>query len=157
VQQDVRLSREGEIERVYRDHGRRLWWAVLAYTGDRTVADDAVAEAFAQVLRRGEAVRDPLAWVWRAAFRLAAGELKRATTRSPADEAPYEMPEETVSLLAALRRLPERQRAVVVLHDYAGYPRREVAALLGIAGPTVGVHLHRARAKLRALLEVHDG
>ncbi len=39
-----------ELERVYREHGARLWRAVLAFTGDREVASDAVAEAFAQAL-----------------------------------------------------------------------------------------------------------
>src|SRR5437870_8933778 len=66
----------GEVERIYREDGGRLWRAVLVFAGDPEVASDAVAEAFAQVLRRGRAVRSPGAWVWRAAFRIAAGELK---------------------------------------------------------------------------------
>jgi RNA polymerase sigma factor (sigma-70 family) len=156
VQQDVRVNGDEDVERLYRDHGRRLWWALLAYCGDREVASDAVSEAFAQVLRRGDAVRDPAAWVWRAAFKLAGGELARRRRASPVEEDRYEMPEETVSLMTALRRLSPRQRAVVVLHDYAGYARREVASILGIAAPTVGVHLHRARARLRTVLEVDD-
>ena len=65
------------IEALYRQDGDRLWRALLAYDGDPDVASDAVAEAYAQLLRRGGAVRDPQAWVWRAGFRIAAGELKR--------------------------------------------------------------------------------
>jgi DNA-directed RNA polymerase specialized sigma24 family protein len=65
------------LEELYRAEGRRLWWALLAYSGDPDVASDAAAEAFAQALRRGSAVRDPRAWVWDVAFRVAAGELKR--------------------------------------------------------------------------------
>jgi DNA-directed RNA polymerase specialized sigma24 family protein len=34
-------------ERLYREEGRRLWWALVAYSGDEDVASDAVAEAFA--------------------------------------------------------------------------------------------------------------
>lgn len=71
------LRIRSEVERLYREQGQKLWWAVLAYAGDREVASDAVAEAFAQVLRRGAAVRSPDKWVWRAAFKIAAGELKR--------------------------------------------------------------------------------
>ena len=41
------------------------------------MADDAVAEAFAQALRRRSEIREPGRWVWRAAFRIARGELKR--------------------------------------------------------------------------------
>ena len=44
-----------------------------AYTGDAELASDAEAEAFAQALRRGEAVDDVAAWVWRSAFRIASG------------------------------------------------------------------------------------
>jgi DNA-directed RNA polymerase specialized sigma24 family protein len=36
-----------------RDHGARRWRAVFAFAGDRTNADDAVAEAFARALARG--------------------------------------------------------------------------------------------------------
>src|SRR5919107_4820207 len=60
------------LERVYREHGARLWRAVFLASGSREIADDAVAEAFAQALRRGRAVRDPAAWVWRGGVRGAA-------------------------------------------------------------------------------------
>ena len=52
-------ARAAEIERVYREGGARMWHAILAFAGDREVANDAVAEAFAQALRRGDQVRDP--------------------------------------------------------------------------------------------------
>src|SRR4249919_1354821 len=75
------------VEALYRADADRLWRAVYAWAGDPDIASDAVAEAYAQVIHRGEAVRDPAAWTWRAAFRIAAGALKtrrsegiRATT-----------------------------------------------------------------------------
>ena len=42
---------ERRLEHVYREHADRLWRAVFLASGDRDVADDAVAEAFAQALR----------------------------------------------------------------------------------------------------------
>jgi hypothetical protein len=75
---------EQGLELVYRDHGARLWRAVFAFAGDRQIADDAIAEAFAQALRRGNELRDPLAWIWRVAFRVAAGELKERHARQAA-------------------------------------------------------------------------
>ena len=72
-QEDVQHAQQvgiGEVERLYREQGGRLWAAVFAYAGDRGVADDAVAEAFAQLLRRGGEVRDQAAWVWTATFRV---------------------------------------------------------------------------------------
>ena len=142
-----------ELELVYREHGDRLWSAVYAFAGDRDVASDAVAEAFAQVLRRGAAVREPLPWLWRAAFRIAAGELKRRRHLSADVPArPYEMPEAGGTVLAAVGRLPERQRAAVALHYYADRPVREAARIMGTSPTAVGVHLFRARKRLRELL-----
>ena len=46
-------SVERDIETLYRDQGMRLWRALVLTTASPDVADDAVAEAFAQALRRG--------------------------------------------------------------------------------------------------------
>jgi DNA-directed RNA polymerase specialized sigma24 family protein len=50
-----------------------MWQAVFAFAGDPEVASDAVAEAFAQALRRGDAIRSPERWLWRTVFRIALG------------------------------------------------------------------------------------
>lgn len=72
-----------QIEALYREDGDRLWRALLAFSGDPELASDAVAEAFAQALRRGAAVGNPKDWIWKAGFRIAAGELqKRGATTS---------------------------------------------------------------------------
>lgn len=145
------------VEQVYRDHGTRLWHALLGFCADREVASDALAEAFAQVLRRGGAVREPLPWVWRSAFRIARGELKERARRGvAAGEESYEMEEPAVELVRALRRLSARQRAAVVLHHLADYPVKEVAELLGTTSSAVRVHLTRGRRRLRTLLEERD-
>jgi RNA polymerase sigma-70 factor (ECF subfamily) len=127
----------------------------MSFAGDRTVADEAVAEAFAQLLRRGEDVKNPAAWVWRAAFRIAAGESKRRRheSGSPLPAGSYELPDPLPELVAALRALPPTQRAVVVLHDYADRPTNEIAQTLGIARSTVRVHLSQGRRRLRRMLE----
>jgi RNA polymerase sigma-70 factor (ECF subfamily) len=142
-----------DLEQIYREIGDRLWWAVLAYAGDRDVASDAVAEAFAQALRRGSAVRSPRAWVWKAAFRIAAGELqrrRRATGEVP--EASYDLPSVNEPVFDALPQLSTNQRAAIVLHYYADKPIAEVAKIMGCSPATVAVHLHRGRARLRELL-----
>ncbi len=146
----------GSLEGLYRRDGDGLWRAVLMYAGDPEVASDAVAEAFAQALRRGEALRDPGRWVWRAAFRIAAGELKRRRSIVGAPEEPSSDAVLPVILREALRMLSPKQRAAVVLHHYAGYPVRDVARIIGSTSSAVGVHLHRARERLRLLLEDHD-
>jgi RNA polymerase sigma-70 factor, ECF subfamily len=148
---------EADLERLYREHGPRLWRAVMAYAGDREVTNDAVAEAFAQALRRGAALDQPLSWIWRAAFRIAAGELKRRrTTGGPPVDRAYEQPGWDDGLMIALRRLSPNQRAAVILHHYAGYSVKEVAAVLGSTAMAVRVHLSQGRKRLRAALEEHD-
>ena len=144
----------GEIERLYRDQGDRMWRALLAYAGDPEVASDAVAEAFAQALRRGDAIRDPARWVWRTAFRIAAGMLKERRMVGPEQDIglSYEMDLPARELVEALRQLSPRQRASVVLHHAAGYPVREVAAILGSTPAAVKVHLMRGRDRLRKSL-----
>lgn len=158
-----------ETERVqaaYEAVATRLWRAVVAYSGSTEVADEAVAEAFAQLLRRGEGVDDPAAWAWRSAFRIAAGELQargeRGLTR--AGEVPDRAdttsaggpPDAGLDLLAALQHLTDQQRAVVVTCDLVGHDAPGAARLLGTTAATVRVQRMRARRRLRSLLEDHD-
>jgi RNA polymerase sigma factor (sigma-70 family) len=143
-----------EIERLYRQDGPRLWRAILAFTGDPDLTNEVVAETFAQCLYRGAAVRSPANWVWRSAFRIAAGQLKERGRRgASATEDIYEAPDRAMHVLWALRQLPARQRAVVVLRYYLGYTAAEIADLIGTAPPTVRVHLMRGLRRLRSVLE----
>ena len=144
------------LEGVYRDEARRLWRAVYAWAGDSDVASDAVAEAFAQCMERGPEVRSPAAWVWRAAFKIAAGELRVRGAMRPLEDrrdVPLAMSEPLWELLEALQQLPSQQRAAVIVHYYGGYSTRETASLLGCASATARVHLSQGRRRLRQLLE----
>ena len=146
------------IERLFAREGERLWRALVAYSGSRDIASDAVAEAFAQALGRGSALDSPERWVWRAAFRIAAGELKaRRRDQGVAAETAYVMPDPPRDLVAALATLSPKQRAALILHFYAGYATREVAEMLGTSPATVRVHISQGRRRLRRLLEDHDG
>ena len=150
-------------EAAYRADADRLWRAVYAYAGDADVASDAVAEAFAQLLHRGDAVRDPAAWAWRVAFRLAAGAMqsRRAAERitvipavddGRAREPGYLDRYGDPDLLAALARLPDSQRAAVILFYYADLPIRQIASRLGSNQLAVRANLSRGRRRLRQLL-----
>jgi RNA polymerase sigma-70 factor (ECF subfamily) len=144
------------VEKTYLEHSARLWRSVRAFSGDPDVASDAVAEAFAQLLRRGDGVRDPGAWVWRTAFRIASGDLKTRRTyveASLADEPTARAEPEVIDLLRALSQLSHKQRLAVVLHDYAGFPARDGAELAGSTEAAMRVHLMRGRRRLRALLD----
>ena len=147
------------IEALYRADADRLWRAIYAFAGDADIASDAVAEAYAQLIRRGSAVRDPAAWVWRAAFQISRGALQRArrdvssAAPSPDHVDAYADPD----LLAAVRQLPEGQRAAVILFYYADLPIRDIADRLGTNGLAVRANLSRGRRRLRQLLGDRDG
>jgi RNA polymerase sigma-70 factor, ECF subfamily len=145
------------VEEVFRQHSTRLWRALVAYTGDPEVASDAVAEAFAQALRRGAAVLDAERWIWKVAFRVAAGELKDRKKRiTQVEEPSYQLPEEAIAMVSVLRRLSPKQRAAVVLHYFADLPNDAIAQVLGITTATVRVHLSQGRRRLHHLLEEDD-
>jgi len=146
-----------DIGDLYGSEGDRLWRAVAAFTRDDEIASDAVAEAFAQCLRRGASIRSPKAWIWKAAFRIAAGALQERTAglMLPA-EAPYEMSTTDLDVLAAVSKLPPRQRASVILRYYADYDMRMIADVLGCGTTTARVHLSRARRTLSKLLDPID-
>jgi RNA polymerase sigma factor (sigma-70 family) len=150
----TRVSDETRLASVYRQDGPAIWRALLAFTGDPSVAEDAMSEAFAQALARGDELREPARWVWRVSFRVAAGELKRRRTFEPLDVEPgYEHPDPIEHVSAALGRLSPNQRLAVVLHDYADRSVAEVAATIGASRATVHVHLSKGRRRLRELLE----
>jgi len=141
------------VRAVWEQDGARLWRSLLGYTGDPEIASDAMSEAFAQALGRGPAVRDHAAWIWRASFRIAAGELqRRSQTTDVVVERSYDMPEPAVDLLRALRSLSLNQRAVAVLSLSADLPPREIGARLGMSAAAARVHLSQARRRLRAQL-----
>jgi DNA-directed RNA polymerase specialized sigma24 family protein len=158
LERTIVTSRDA-ADRAFREHGLKLWRSLLAFTGDPELASDAMAEAYAQLLARGAAVRAHERWVWRAAFRIAAGELQDRRRRRPwgvgAVET-YEMPEPALDLIEALGRLSPNQRAVAVLRLYADLPSRDVARILGMGQATVRVHLSQARRRLRSMLEEPD-
>jgi len=147
-----------EVEQVYRLDALKMWRAVVGFTGNREIADDAVAEAFARALHHRDTIRDLRAWTWRVAFRVAAAEVRRRTQLDEEQIAAHDdgPSPDSPDLVAALRRLPEKQRLALVLHDYADRPTGQVAAILGCSVPTVYVHLRRGRRRLREFLEVRD-
>jgi RNA polymerase sigma-70 factor (ECF subfamily) len=141
------------VRAAYEATHARLWRTLLAYSGSREVADDAAAEAFAQALRRGDAITDVAAWVWRAAFNLARGELARRRA-APVDpgEAAESLPAPAVELLHDLQLLPAADRELLVLCHVGGWTPTELARITGTPAATVRVRLHRANRRARTLL-----
>ena len=156
------IASEAEVEAVFQSHAGQVWRAVLVMaSGRREVADEATAEAFARLFHYREGVRDPVAWVFRTAFRLASAELRRE--RVEVGEAGSEpaaregvAPLFPAYLIEALSQLSSDQRVAVFLRYFADLPVQEVARLCDTTPTAIRLRLHRARRVLRGLLE-QDG
>jgi RNA polymerase sigma-70 factor (ECF subfamily) len=146
-----------DFDAIWRETGPSLWRAVLVYSGGRrAVADDAVAEAFARAIERSEEVRDPVAYLYRIAFRIAAADLRRMARLAEEEDREVIDAVDDLDLLRALRSLSPDQRAAVYLRYRADLPVARIADLLGTSSAAVRVRLMRARRRLAPLL-AEDG
>ena len=136
----------------------------LSVTGRHDDAEDAAQEAFMVAIARLDDCRTPdrfagwlLTIVRNRARNLVRREVLRdtdvlpetAAARGRTPEKAAEHAELQERLGTALRRLPEVQREIVLLHDLEGWMHREIAEHLGIPSGTVRSHLHFARKSLR--------
>ena len=151
------MSPDHDYEAVWRDAGPTLWRAVRAYAGGRQdVADDAVAEAFARAIARGEEVLDPVPYLYRVAFRVAAAELKRITRSNDVGLPPEELatgPDDGKEVWRTLATLPPEQRAALYLFYRADLPVKDVARRMGTSSAAVRMQLVRGRRRLAAVLK----
>lgn len=145
-------------------HQQRAYAVARAIAATHEDAEDAVQDGFLHAYRALDRFRpdQPFgAWLHRivanAALDLARRRKVRAAEELPDTVAsPFRDPAEASDLRArlgaALARLGERQRAVIVLHDVEGFKHAEIGQLLGIPEGTARSDLHHARAQLRRAL-----
>ena len=150
------------LREVYAAEYPRLVGQLTGVTGDPTEAEDVVMEAFARAAARPREFAEldnPEAWLRTVAVNLARSRWRRLLRRSHLlprlveSEAYADLPEDHISLMAALRALPTAQREAIALHHLAGLPVAEVALTLGVPEGTVKARLSRGRAALAALLD----
>ena len=159
-------GRDGAVEQRFVAAFGRLYPRALrvAYrvVGDVCTAEDVAAEALARAYAHWERIESlPWldGWVLRVATNVA---LDVARKRRPLADPPRPVESEDaiatrLAMVAALSRLPRRQREAVALHYLAGLTDDEVARALGIAEGTVKSHVHRGLVALRRTLGEDDG
>jgi RNA polymerase sigma factor (sigma-70 family) len=130
---------------------------VLISVGDRQQAEDLVAEAFTKAWMTWRKVRQhpaQQAWVVRTALNAHVSWWRRHRREEPLagqgdTAAAAQHPALDSSLVAALRRLPIRQREVIALRVLLDLDTAATAQILGMPSGTVASHLHRGLAALR--------
>ncbi|MGD9997253.1 MAG: RNA polymerase sigma factor [Ilumatobacteraceae bacterium] len=148
-----RTGRRSFID-VYNDSYRSLVAVARLTTGSNAPAEDLVQDAFADLYRRFEAVRSPDAYVRRAVMSRCTSWVRRRVTerrhleRQPPEEPALWTDPDTIVTMAAIGRLPIRQRAAIVLRYFSDMPEAEIAAALDCRPGTVKSLLARARTQL---------
>lgn len=151
------------VTALYQAHALGLIRLAVVMLGDRPAAEDAVQEAFCGLYRRWHHLSDPakaLSYVRSSVINSCRTVLRRRRRQTGlAGDPPGEsaealalVGEEHRQVLTAIRRLPARQREVLVLRFYLDLDEGEIAASMRISRGTVKSTTSRALAALGRLL-----
>jgi len=174
----IRHAQAGDVyafEHLYAKYSGRVYAICLRMTSNPSLAEDLTQEAFLQVFRKIHTFRAESAfstWLHRLAVNIVL--MRRRVKRlneTPLD-ATYEMDGETMpakevgsvdpgvsglvdrlNLERALEQLPRGYKKAFVLHDVFGYEHHEIAQALGCSIGTSKSQLHKARMRLRKILQ----
>lgn len=147
------MSGSADFDAFYGATSRRVLHQLYALTGDLERARDCTQEAYARAWRHWpdvSAATSAEAWVRAAAWRLASG--RRVTVRRPVKRSAPPAGAGCAELVAALRRLPEKQRYAVVVRLLAGVAVADIATETRTSVATVENRLAKARATLARIL-----
>jgi RNA polymerase sigma-70 factor (ECF subfamily) len=147
-----------DFEAFYRRELLSVFQAAYLMSGNRAAAEDATQEAFARALQRWDRLRGA-SWAGAWVMTTALNAVRRSLRRRPATYAEARLgpgEEEVVDLWREVARLPDRQRAAVVLVYRAGLSTEETAQALGRPAGTIRADLTHARRALRMRLKEDD-
>jgi len=175
----IRLAQQGDagaFERIYRLHSRRVYALCLRMVGNTAEAEDLAQDAFLQLFRKIGTFRGESAfstWLHRLAVNVVLMKLRKKTlpetsleeTTDPDDESSGPRREigvpdlllagsiDRIHLDRAIEQLPPGYRQVFVLHDVQGFEHNEIAKLMECSIGNSKSQLHKARMRLRELLQ----
>jgi RNA polymerase sigma-70 factor, ECF subfamily len=175
----IRRAQRGDadaFERLYHLHSRRVFSLCLRMVGNTAEAEDLAQEAFLQLFRKIHTFRGESAfstWLHRLTVNVVLMKLRRKSLPESSLEEVTEPDEESggprkdfgaadvlltgsidrVHLERAIEQLPPGYKAVFVLHDVQGYEHNEIASLMKCSVGNSKSQLHKARMRLRELLQ----
>jgi RNA polymerase sigma-70 factor (ECF subfamily) len=175
----IRLAQAGNataFEQLYQLHSRRVYALCLRMVGNPSDAEDLMQEAFLQLFRKIGTFRGESAfstWLHRMTVNVVLMRLRKKTLPAASLEETTEPDEETggprkdigapdlrlsgavdrVNLERSIEKLPPGYRTVFVLHDVQGFEHNEIAGIMGCSVGNSKSQLHKARTRLRELLQ----
>jgi len=161
---------DAAVEQLYATHYRQLVRLSVLLVHDQGTAEEVVQDSFVAMHGRWRSLREPdkgLAYLRQTVVnrsrsvlrhrgvetRYVASQPGAALRFVPGADDDAVAGERRVAVLAALRRLPQRQREVLALRYYLDLDEAEIASTLGISRGAVKSHASRGAAALRSLLE----
>ena len=175
----IRRAQEGDsaaFEFLYQLHGRRVYALCLRMVGNPADAEDLMQEAFLQLFRKIGTFRGESAfstWLHRMTVNVVLMRLRKKSLPTDSLEETLEPDAENsgpkrdvgapdlrlsgavdrVNLERSIEKLPPGYRTVFVLHDVQGYEHNEIAEIIGCSVGNSKSQLHKARTRLRELLQ----
>ena len=175
----IRLAQCGDavaFEFLYQLHGRRVYALCLRMVSNPSDAEDLMQEAFLQLFRKIGTFRGESAfstWLHRMTVNVVLMRLRKKALPVASLEETTEPDEDTggprkdvgapdlrlsgavdrVNLERSIEKLPPGYRTVFVLHDVQGYEHNEIADIMGCSVGNSKSQLHKARTRLRDLLQ----
>jgi len=175
----IRLAQEGDgtgFERLYQLHSRRVYSLCFRMVGNTAEAEDLTQEAFLQLFRKIGTFRGESAfstWLHRLAVNVVLMKLRKKSGKEASLDELTEPDEEAgtagrdfggpdlklsgsldrVNLQRAIEQLPPGYKTAFVLHDVQGYEHNEIAEIMGCSIGNSKSQLHKARMRLRELLQ----
>jgi RNA polymerase sigma-70 factor, ECF subfamily len=169
-------SREdtADVGTLFETHHDRIYRYVLHIIRNPEEAEDLTQDTFLRAHRHLDSLRDPEAvrgWLYRIATHVSLDRLRQrkpqisidgeegahrveeAASVSPSAQEATERKETSRCVQRCLDFLPDRYRAVILMHEAHGLTAVEIASLLGANLTTVKMRLHRARRMLQQVME----
>ena len=146
---------------------------ILTYVRDEWVADDLIQDTFLRVQKNLDSVRDPekiSSWVFRIAYNLCHDHFRQSkrsslnnrliqaeipTFKEAMVQKELEQNQMGQCVQDKMDLLPKDYRTVLILSDIMAFSQQEIAEILSTSVSNVKVRVHRARKKMRTILEEH--
>src|SRR6516164_4761261 len=175
----IRRAQVGDaaaFEHLYQLHGRRVYALCLRMVSNPADAEDLMQEAFLQLFRKISTFRGESAfstWLHRMTVNVVLMRLRKKSLPTDSLEETLDPDQEKgiakrdlgapdlrlsgavdrVNLERSIEKLPPGYRTVFVLHDVQGYEHNEIADIMGCSVGNSKSQLHKARTRLRELLQ----